>query len=68
MKRTIIILPIMLFTFITQMAAQDYVPMLQEGKIWNFATETYPQPPNYPGDTSTVSYLLSGDTLINSKT
>jgi hypothetical protein len=58
----------MLLAFITQMAAQNYVPMLHEGKIWNFTTATYPQPPNYSGDTSTVSFMLSGDTLINNKT
>ncbi|MFO7879915.1 MAG: T9SS type A sorting domain-containing protein [Bacteroidales bacterium] len=50
------------------LSAQEYIPMLQEGKIWNFTTENYPQPPDYPGDTTTISYILSGDTVINSIT
>jgi len=66
MKTITIISSMLLVACFSNLRAQQYTPMLEDNKIWNFTTETYPQPPDNPGDTSTMSYMLSGDTVINS--
>ncbi|MFP4664806.1 MAG: T9SS type A sorting domain-containing protein [Bacteroidales bacterium] len=68
MKHTTFAISLILIGFVTQVGAQEYIPLLQDGKIWNFTTEYYPEAPDNPGDTITISYLLSGDTVINSTT